>query len=419
MSAKLLVSVLLAAPVASKAACECKTTPESPNQQPADESEGKAYVGADFGYGCKEHDAQSDFCKEATDTAFGQPNDWCLNEWCIVDPETCDQKVRGVSYTLASDDFFSYEACNPEFAGNGWVGYCKNCEAPFTDSFCTCGGLEGCKCIESTMQQVPSDETPGKAYVGEAEAYGYGCMAHDAGHGSCKGAANTADGEANDWCLDAYCIVNPLTCNLKTRAVSYSLNAGDFFSYETCNASFTGNSWVGFCKNCEAPFSDSFCTCGGLEGCKCIESTMQQVPSDETPGKAYVGVAEAYGYGCMAHDAGHGSCEDAANTSDGEANDWCLDAYCIVNASTCNLMTRALSYSLDAGDFFSYETCDDGFRGNSWVGFCRTCEAPYSDNSFCTGECEKPSPTAPPGSCRNPVRISREMAMMHKAKRCE
>ena len=47
----------------------------------------------------------------------------------------------------------------------------------------------------------------------------------------------------------------------------------------------------------------------------------------------------------------------------------------LVDTSTCDLKARAVLYTLDAGVFTSYETCDDGFRGNCWVGFCRTCEA--------------------------------------------
>ena len=29
----------------------------------------------------------------------GEPNDWCLDKWCIVDPKECNLKTREVKYT--------------------------------------------------------------------------------------------------------------------------------------------------------------------------------------------------------------------------------------------------------------------------------------------------------------------------------
>merc|ERR1719321_296844 len=99
--------------------------------------------------------------------------DWCLDQWCHVDPNNCNTKVRGVTYTADANDYFSYEACDANFAGNGWVGRCKNCEAPHFNSFCTCGGVAGCECLPGAAQQQSATGKP--AYAGEVPAYGSGC----------------------------------------------------------------------------------------------------------------------------------------------------------------------------------------------------------------------------------------------------
>eukprot|EP00928_Gymnodinium_smaydae_P017693 TRINITY_DN1676_c0_g1_i11.p2 TRINITY_DN1676_c0_g1~~TRINITY_DN1676_c0_g1_i11.p2 ORF type:complete len:114 (+),score=18.31 TRINITY_DN1676_c0_g1_i11:233-574(+) len=87
--------------------------------------------------------------------------------------------------------------------------------------------------------------------------YGYGCKTHDDGEDVCKSGANTADGEANDWCKDKWCIVDPDNCKFKARAVTYTADTGDYFSYKTCDAAnFKGNQWVGTaaCNNNKLSF---------------------------------------------------------------------------------------------------------------------------------------------------------------------
>ena len=236
---KVFAIVFLAGSLHGEAACPCMATPAQPQQTSA---AGKpAYVGEvpAFGWGCKAHDEGQDVCATSNETGGGEADDWCLDKWCIVDPATCDSKTRKMSYTAAPDDYFSYEACDANFTGNGWVGRCKNCDAPHVNSFCTCGGLSGCECLAgSTKQQILTGKP---AFAGEVPAYGWGCKAHDKGYDSCANSTKTATGQADDWCLDKWCLVNPTTCKFKTIKSGYTVDPDDAFSYETCDASFAGN----------------------------------------------------------------------------------------------------------------------------------------------------------------------------------
>lgn len=253
---KLFAVLLLAAPLSGDAGCSCKETPANPKQTAA---EGKPeYVGtqAAYGWGCKAHDSGEGTCKTATDTGNGEPNDWCLDQWCIVDPNTCDQRSIEISYT-AADDYFSYEVCDQNFAGNGWAGRCKNCEDK-PNSFCSCGGMDGCKCKVGAPKKTAATGKP--AYVGEVPAYGSGCKAHDKGHDSCSTANDTGVGQPSDWCLDKWCIVDKDSCKFKTTASSYTA-ADDYFSYEACDSGFVGNGFVGRCKSCGEEHPDSYCVC--------------------------------------------------------------------------------------------------------------------------------------------------------------
>jgi len=232
---------------AGTAGCQC-IKGKGVIQRPASGELEHAHVGRKYGYGCQAHDQHGTDCTE----------DWCADQWCIVDPDTCIFKTRAVSYTSNTDDYFSYETCNPNFKGNSWVGHCR-CAAPYGNSFCECGetirkmekaGTDGCQCIKGTgVIQRPASGGLEHAHVGKK--YGYGCQAHDQNGADCT----------EDWCADQWCIVDPDTCIFKTRAVSYTSGTHDYFSYETCNPHFRGNSWVGSCR-CAAPYGNSFCECG-------------------------------------------------------------------------------------------------------------------------------------------------------------
>merc|ERR1719223_1090245 len=94
----------------------------------------------------------------------------------------------------------------------------------------------GCVCLEKSSDSLPNPDVNVSGSVVTAE-YGWGCVAHDEGKGDCENGTH-------DWCSDMWCIVNESSCEFKTREVTYTL-ADDYFSYETCNSNFTGNSWVG------------------------------------------------------------------------------------------------------------------------------------------------------------------------------
>merc|ERR1740122_525189 len=162
-----------------------------------------------YGYGCKAHnDFMDDVCKTLTDTAPGEANDWCKEKWCIVDPQNCAFKTgpgRAVAYSAATDDYFSYETCDPDnFDGNGWIGRVACTDKP--NSFCTAdvntemAGDSSCPCILPAQTQAVADGKP--AYV-NGTTYGYGCKAHnDFMDDVCKTLTDTAPGEANDWCKE-------------------------------------------------------------------------------------------------------------------------------------------------------------------------------------------------------------------------
>ena len=128
-----------------------------------------------YGYGCEAHDAgqsskamgadgNEDAASDVDTTcstdgldAPGEKNDWCLDQWCIVPKGCSGYKLREVSYTADTGDWFSYEVCEGmkgvadptdavggagEFKGNGWVGRCE-CE-DHDGSFCACPPKYSC-----------------------------------------------------------------------------------------------------------------------------------------------------------------------------------------------------------------------------------------------------------------------------------
>merc|ERR1711879_595418 len=71
----------------------------------------------------------------AAEKAEGEASDWCNDKWCIVDEASCDLKTRAVTFTADATDVFSYATCDPDFAGNGWVG--RTACASNAKSFCS------------------------------------------------------------------------------------------------------------------------------------------------------------------------------------------------------------------------------------------------------------------------------------------
>jgi len=167
--------------------------------------------------------------------ADGKDNDWCKDDWCYVDPLTCDQPVYKSTYfteeELAAKGlmylYFSYKACDSCFSGNGWVGYCE------------CTGNHGAS--DGSEYSV----NMGGAKTGLDDVRG--CSDWDGQEQYCKDYADDTkqDCGENDWCPDEWCYVDPTKCNRPTYPSTYFENYDLHFSYSTCDDDFTGNGWVG------------------------------------------------------------------------------------------------------------------------------------------------------------------------------
>jgi hypothetical protein len=262
------------------ASCPCLAAPAGTQTAATDKPD--FVTGTTYGYGCKLHDDPSTYSQPnaatvanlciaalaGTDTTVdGEADDWCADQWCIVDKDNCDTQTRPVTYSEATGDYFSYETCEGDgFAGNGWVGrlQCTHDE----NSFCwdaadaasyTFGGSASCLCLAPPADTQTA--ATGKPDFVTGTTYGYGCKNHDDPStysqpdaatfanlciAALAGTDTTVDGEADDWCADQWCIVDKDSCDTRTRPVTYSADTGDYFSYETCEGDgFAGNGWVG------------------------------------------------------------------------------------------------------------------------------------------------------------------------------
>jgi len=345
-----------------------------------------------YGYGCQAFDQfkkqKNSGSLSADDCSGDNPADWCADQWCVVDPNNCVFKARVVTYTTAND-YSSYETCDTNFQGNSWVGTVACTDKP--NSHCTAQentdmieGNPSCPCVLPAKAQTAAANQP--SYVTGAPnqkilkpyAYGYGIKAHNDGKPECQ--TFLADGEKNDWCKDKWCIVDPNNCAMKIRPVGYTADRGDYFSYETANPNFNGNSWTGKVK-CD-DFANSYCTAdvntamAGNPDCPCVLPAKMQTAATGKP--AYV-TNSPYGYGCQAFD----QYKDGGTSGDCSGNnpaDWCEDQWCVVDPNNCVFKAREVTYTT-ASDHSSYETCDTNFEGNSWVG---TLACSDNSNSFCT-----------------------------------
>jgi hypothetical protein len=54
-----------------------------------------------------------------------------------------------------------------------------------------------------------------------------------------------------DWCDDPWCYVDPAKCDQHVYVSSYFPNAELYFSYQSCDADFAGNTWVGSAATCQ------------------------------------------------------------------------------------------------------------------------------------------------------------------------
>ena len=58
------------------------------------------------------------------------------------------------------------------------------------------------------------------AYPEQVPAYGSGRKARDVGYGACNTSSKTAAGQADDWCLDKWGIVDLNSCDIRNLGVS-------------------------------------------------------------------------------------------------------------------------------------------------------------------------------------------------------
>jgi hypothetical protein len=186
-----------------------------------------------IGNTCAAHDGAESYCKEGG-SSFG--SDWCADTFCYVDPTTCDKPSYKSSYFPGADLYFSYQGCDPEgFSGNSWVGFCE------------CVGNQGAP--PGTGQHQYGVNMGGAVTGTEAVR---GCSAWDGQESYCQAAVGDIGGTYHygasgpaDWCSDEWCYVNKDKCDVNAYKSSYFPGYDLHFAYKKCDATFTGNGWVG------------------------------------------------------------------------------------------------------------------------------------------------------------------------------
>lgn len=254
----------------------------------------------------------------------GPGKGWCAQKWCYVDPCNCNIPVPPkVSAYLpkgtyqAKPIYYSYATCggkdewtaghhesacvNQKTAADcgkldkcGWsgskclgkevLGQCSQKLHGFT------WGMGNCRCIGVDGRDGVMQAVIGK---GQVEPYpaetGGTCAAWDAGrHPDCMKA------DAPKWCNQAWCYVDPCSCQINTPPVvaSYAPD-GEYqgrpiyFSYETCGSVDTYT--AGFHKTaCKNQKSEKDCTklkkCGWT-GKECLGKDLVEVCTRETAPK--------------------------------------------------------------------------------------------------------------------------------------
>jgi len=181
------------------------------------------------------------------------------------------------------------------------------------------------------------------------------CDAWDNMGSYCTDASSASYG--SDWCTDDWCYVDPDNCDEPVYKSSYFPGVTLYFSYKSCDPTFAGNTWVGFCE------------CTGNEGA--------------SDGSTY---PLNIGRSCAAWDHMGSYCQTGGSSF---GSDWCDDPWCYVDPAKCvGYATHASSYFTGVDLHFSYSRCDAAFGGNSWVGMPPTAPPPPP----------LPPPSAPPST---------------------
>jgi len=156
------------------------------------------------------------------------PPDWCADMWCYVDSSCTGAATYESNVAVAK---WSYKACDAEFAGNTYVGFCE-CTGVMPDIF------------------GPSGIVPQRPY-----GWGASCAAWNenaqVGLGHTTSWCNVSS--PPDWCVDDWCYVVESKCS-PMEPKSTSFGAGAYpWSYATCDKNFGGNTYVGFPPGTPAP----------------------------------------------------------------------------------------------------------------------------------------------------------------------
>ena len=240
----------------------------------------------------------------------------------------------------------------------------------------------------------------GDAVVPYPASYGVGtCAAHDAAtEPYCADADGASLPDAPDWCLSAWCWVDPAACDVASDPSSYfhidDVDATLYYSYDTCGDVNTFADSEEDAQACNEEHSEVVAShCGGAvqadARCPCVDwsdDLQSRAQFESADGSALVvpldavgddGVTEDYsyalGYGsaaCAAHDATHAPyCADAAGAPLDPAPDWCASNWCWVDPQNCILADAAGNavpavassyFHMDgqaASRYYSYETC--------------------------------------------------------------
>jgi len=179
-----------------------------------------------YGDFCQPNDMTTETCQPGGNS---EGDDWCSDNWCYVNPETCDKPTYLSSYFPGANLWFSYKACDAAFMGNGWVGECE----------CTGnGGLPG-----------TGGNTNAPNYGGSVTGTTTrGCNAWDGEEDYCQAGGTYFTGNppaAADWCEDAWCYVDPTRCDVQAYHSEFLPGSSLHFSYKTCDrAGFTSNTFI-------------------------------------------------------------------------------------------------------------------------------------------------------------------------------
>jgi hypothetical protein len=151
------------------------------------------------------------------DCLTDDPPDWCDDAYCYVDPANCDVATYPSTLGLIEEAGlrWSYKACNADFSGNSWVGYCP------------CVGTTGA--FNGTYRSPNWGST---CSVWNKHDEYWGCQSNP-----------------QDWCRHPWCYVDPNHCtgtDIHESSWPAIVAKGYKFTYSGCDPEFSGNSWVGY-----------------------------------------------------------------------------------------------------------------------------------------------------------------------------